>query len=102
MKTLGKILGVIAQILAIILVVALLLNTLDGMYGWFKDIQIVRDILSWIAQFGAVVLVCLVALSAAMKTNLIFTIIVAIFVAALLGFTFAYGILAGFMPQANV
>ncbi|MCM1546674.1 MAG: hypothetical protein NC033_06555 [Clostridiales bacterium] len=100
MKALGKFLGVIAQILAVVLVIALLLNTLDGMYNFFANVQIVRDILKWIAQFGAVVLVCLVALSAAMKTNLIFTIIVALFVAALLGFTFAYGIISGFLPKA--
>lgn len=101
MKGLGKVLGVIAQILAVVLVVALLLNTLDGMYGWFTNVQIVRDIFTWIAQFGAVVLVCLVALSAAMKTNLIITITVALFVAALLGFTFAYGFMSGFLPKTT-
>ena len=101
MKGLGKFLTVIAQILAIILVIALLINTLDGMYNFFGSVQIVKDILNWIAQFGAVLLVCLVALSAAMRTNLIFTIIVALFVAALLGFTFAYGIMSGFLPKAS-
>lgn len=101
MKKLGKLFGVIAQILAVILVIALLVNTLDGMYGWFAKVTVARQVFNWIAQYGAVVLVCLVALSAAMKTNLIVTILVALFVAALLGFTFAYGVISGFLPKAS-
>lgn len=101
MKKLGKLFGVIAQILAVILVIALLLNTLDEMYGWFANVAVARQIFNWVARFGAVVLVCLVALSAAMKTNLIVTILVALFVAALLGFTFAHGIITQFLPKAS-
>lgn len=99
MKTLGKILSAIGQILAVILVLALLLNYLNGLYHFMPEIG--SKILGWIAQFGAVLLVCIIAMAAALKTNMIFTIIVALFVATLIGFTFYYGVLTGFLPQAN-
>lgn len=99
MKTLGKILSAIGQILAVILILALLLNYLNGLYGFMPEIG--TKILHWIADFGAVLLVCIIALAAALKTNIIFTIIVALFVAALIGFTFYYGVVTGFLPQAT-
>ncbi len=98
MKGLGKFLSAIGQILAVILVIALLLNYINGLYSFMPEIG--TKILGWISQFGAVLLVCVIALAAALKTNLIFTIIVALFVAALIGFTFYYGVITGFLPKA--
>ncbi len=99
MKALGKVLNVIGQILAVLLVIALLLNYLNGLYSFMPEIG--GKILGWVSQFGAVLLVCVIALSAALRTNLILVILVGLFIAALIGFTFYYGVITGFLPQAE-
>ena len=99
MKALGKVLNVIGQILAVLLVIALLLNYLNGLYSFMPEIG--GKILGWVSQFGEVLLVCVIALSAALRTNLIFVILVGLFIAALIGFTFYYGVITGFLPQAE-
>lgn len=100
MKKLGKFLCVIGEILAVFLVIALLLYYLNGIYHFMPDIG--SQILGWISEFGAVLLVCLMALGGIMQTkNLILTILVALFIAALIGFTFYYGVITGFMPNAG-
>ncbi len=100
MKKLGKFLCVIGEILAVVLILALLLNYLNGIYHFMPEIG--SKILGWISQFGAVLLVCLIALGGVMQTrSIILTILVALFIAALIGFTFYYGLITGFLPQAN-
>lgn len=100
MKKLGKFLCVVGEILAVVLIIALLLNYINGLYPFMPEIG--SKILGWISQFGAVLLVCLIALGGAMQTkSLILTIIVALFIAALIGFTFYYGIVTGFLPKGS-
>ncbi|MCM1438469.1 MAG: hypothetical protein NC131_04575 [Roseburia sp.] len=100
MKKLGKFLCVIAEIAAVFFVIALLLHYLNGIYNFMPVIG--GKILGWISQFGLVILVCLMALGGIMQTkSLILTILVGLFIAALIGFTFYYGILTGFLPKGS-
>lgn len=100
MKKLGKFLCVIGEIAAVILIIALLLNYINGLYPFMPEIG--SKILGWISQFGAVLLVCLIALGGTLQTkSLILTILVALFIAALIGFTFYYGVVTGFLPKGK-
>lgn len=99
MKALGKFLGVIGQIIAVIMVIALLLNYINGIYGFMPELG--DKILHYIVQYGATLLVAVIALSAALKTNMIFTIIVILLILAVIGFMFAQDILMPYLPAGK-
>lgn len=86
MKTLGKIFGFIAQVLAIILVIVFLVYHINGVANFIPEQAIA--LFEQYKEIAAVLLISLIALAAALKTNLIITIIVALVVAALIGFMF--------------
>lgn len=99
MKGLGKFLGGVAQFLAIVMVVLLLLDYINGLYGFLPES--IDKIWHYIMQYGTTLLVGLLALSAALKRSLILSIIVILLILAVLGFMFAKDIVVGYLPPAK-
>ena len=104
MKGLAKVLTVIAEILAVILVIAFLLYHLDRRWDFIPDVNIggkTIDLLATITNYGGTLFACLVALIAALKTNLIFVIIVGLVIAAVICFMFVSGPIDALLPPAT-
>ena len=101
MKTLGKILNVIGQILSVLLVIALLLYYINLNCHFLASVPIAETVLTYIKEFGVFVLAGVVALGAILKTHFIFAIILTLVLIAVAVFMFLPGTLESFLPKSN-
>lgn len=92
MKKLGKFLCAIGQIAAILLVIALLVQYINNIYHFIPVLVDGHDatILDLIVKYGITLVIGIIALGASMKAHPILMIIVALVIAAVVGFMF-YG-----------
>lgn len=105
MKKLGKFLCAIGQIAAILLVIALLVQYIDNIYHFIPVFRIVdgknTTILDFIVKYGITLVIGIIALGASMKAHPILMIIVALVIAAVVGFMFYGDIALSLLPNAN-
>lgn len=92
MKKLGKLLCAIGEIGAVLLVIGLLVQYIDNAFHFIPALVEGHDttILDLIIKYGITLVVGIIALGASMKTHPIIMIIVALVIAAVVGFMF-YG-----------
>ncbi len=98
-KALSKVFSVIGQIIAVVLVVVLLLDYINDLYSFLPEIG--SKIVDQIVKYGSTLLVAIIAMSAVLKTNMIFTIIMILLILAVVGFMFAHDIIVGLFPPAK-
>lgn len=98
-KALSKVFSVIGQIVAVVLVVALLLDYINELYIFLPEMG--SKIIHYVVQYGATLLVAIIAMSAVLKTNMIFTVIMILLILAVVGFMFAKDIIVGYLPPAK-
>lgn len=92
MKKLGKFLCAIGEIAAVFLVIALLVQYIDNTYHFIPALVEGHDatVLDLIVKYGLTLVIGLLALGASMRCHPILLIIVALVIAAVVGFMF-YG-----------
>lgn len=105
MKNLGKFLCAIGQIAAILLVIGLLVQYLDNLYHFIPVFRVVdgknTTILDFIMKYGITLVVGIIALGASMKAHPILMIIVALVIAAVVGFMFFGDITLSLLPKTE-
>ena len=101
MKTLGKVLNVIGQILAVLLVIALLIYYINVNYHIFASVPVAETVLNYVKEFGVFVLAGVIALSAILKTHFILAIILLLVLIAVAVFMFLPGALESFLPKTQ-
>ncbi len=103
MKKLGKFLCAIGQIAAILLVIALLVQYIDNIYHFIPTLNdnTTATILDLIVKYGITLVVGIIALGASMKAHPILMIIVALVIAAVVGFMFYGDAINVFLPKAG-
>ena len=92
MKGLGKFLCAIGEIAAVLLVIGLLVQYINNIYHFIPVLVEGHDatILDLIVKYGLTLVIGVIALGASMKAHPILMIIVALVIAAVIGFMF-YG-----------
>ena len=105
MKTLGKFLCVIGEIAAVFLVIALLVQYIDNIYHFVPVFRVVdgknTTILDFIVKYGLTLVIGVIALGTSMKAHPIIMILVALVIAAVVGFMFYGDIALSLLPNAG-
>ena len=105
MKKLGSFLCHIGEIAAVFLVIALLVQYIDDVYPFIPVFRIVdgkeTTILDFIVKYGITLVIGVIALGASMKTHPIIMIIVALLIAAVVGFMFYGDAVKSFLPATS-
>ncbi len=99
-SVLSKILQIIAEIMAVVLVLVFLLHYIDANYAFLPDlgVQIVNGIMQW----GALLLVAVVGVQAMIRRNIVFLIIFLVALAAVIVFMFFPGTIESWLPDRAV
>lgn len=105
MKHLGKLLCAIGEIAAVLLVIGLLVQYIDNIYHFIPVFRVVdgkdTTILDFIIKYGVTLVIGIIALGASMKAHPILMIIVALVIAAVVGFMFYGDFTRSLLPSGN-
>lgn len=100
MKGLGRFLCTIGEIAAVLLVIGLLLQYINDIYHFIPTLNGSNTtILDLIVKYGITLVVGIIALGASMKVHPILMIIVALVIAAVVGFMFYGDAINVFLPS---
>lgn len=105
MKKLGSFLCRIGEIAAVFLVIALLVQYIDNIYHFIPVFRVVdgknTTVLDFIVKYGLTLVIGIIALGASMKAHPIILIIVALVIAAVVGFMFYGDAVQSVLPNAS-
>lgn len=105
MKGIGKFLCTIGEIAAVLIVIGLLVQYIDNIYHFIPVFRVVdgknMTILDFIIKYGVTLVVGIIALGASMKVHPIVMIIVALVIAAVVGFMFYGDFTRSLLPEAK-
>lgn len=96
-NTLSKILQIIAEIMAVALVIVFLLHYIDANYPFLPELGV--KIVNGLMQWGALLLVAVVGVQAMIRRNILFLILFLVVLAAVIVFMFFPGTIESWLPN---